>query len=290
MRGSTLPALRICWRCCNRSLQQPNFSTSVNTSPKPLPLRIFSTEDVEEDYYSRKDGVRGDSSKAERQERYKEWIGKRVSLVPSDERLSEEFRARSGGHQPRGLLDVAKRLITDRPTRTQMLSRMRTVKGSVSRNAINPVDLLRPPEPSHTDDTILTDIGTCISAAIDRLQLYKPNEISSPTGRILIPHDQYLWLCHILQFQFAKHQLIMYGYRHSLVKSHLQRQNTTDVIRKILETVWNLEKEPPLPPDEALVTKSMHQTNANTKFRHPNYTARKIFYDRRRYLGLGSSH
>jgi hypothetical protein len=222
-------------------------------------LRIFSTEaDTEEDYYPREDGARRESSSAEKQKRYQEWVEKRISLAPSEERLSNEFRVRSGGHLPRGLLKVAKPPSTEPIKRTRMLSRVRKNSEPLLQNPINPSDLLRTQEPSESDESIFTAIETCISSAIDRLELYRPDggSGSRPSEPITIPHDQYMWLCHILQFQFAKSQLVMYGHRCGIVKSHLQREKTTDVIKAILDKVWNLDKEPELPPDEALVTKS----------------------------------
>ena len=75
--------------------------------------------------------------------------------------------------------------------------------------------------------------------------------------KISIPHDQYTWIASILEFQFAKHQLVDYGRQSGLTKSHLLKAKTSDAIGMILKEVWNLEKEPELPHDETLVTKSM---------------------------------
>ena len=37
-------------------------------------------------------------------------------------------------------------------------------------------------------------------------------------------------------------------------KTHLLREKTPDAIKMILDKIWNLEKEPELPPDETLIT------------------------------------
>ena len=102
-------------------------------------------------------------------------------------------------------------------------------------------------------------IEGCISAAIDRLELYPArNDVNPrPKDKITIPHDQYTWLSSILRFQFTKSQLVDYGQKYCLKKTHLVRENVPDIIKMILLQVWNLEKEPELPPDKTLVTKSI---------------------------------
>jgi hypothetical protein len=94
---------------------------------------------------------------------------------------------------------------------------------------------------------------------VERLELYSSQDHSTthPKDKVTIPHDQYTWLISILQFQFAKSQLVDYGHKSGLKKTHLLKAKTLDVIKMILNEVWNLEKEPELPPDENLVTKSL---------------------------------
>jgi hypothetical protein len=255
---SSMTVLRPCRRCLTHDFQQLRFSTSVTSSPKPVPLRIFSTEaDAEEEYHH---DVKREKSKAEKQKAFLEWKNNRS--FPGAPTLNE-FRERAGGRlQARGLLleNLARPVPTDPLQRTTMLSRMRSTSDPESRNFIHPAELLQTPDASEADEIIFAAIETCISGAIDRLELYgNTGSASRPAKSIRIPHDQYLWLCHILDFQFVKEQIVMYAHRCGK-RNNLPRKKD-DLIKTILDEIWNFKKEAELPPDEALVTKSSITTS-----------------------------
>lgn len=261
MGNVSVPVIRICPRCLLRGYQKRNLATGSNTSTRPVPLRIFATEtDPDEVHRAFDNNGRPQSSKEEKQRRYEEWLGKRHQLISSNERLASDFRKRVGKYAPAGLLVALE--ANNAPTGITMLSRMRQRSESSLAPLIQvaPADLLNVQENVETKDTIMAAIEGCISAAVDRLELYPSRDDSNPhpKDKITIPHDQYTWLSSILQFQFTKSQLIDYGQESGLKKTHLTKVKTPEVIRMILDQVWNLEKEPELPPDETLVTKSFN--------------------------------
>ena len=225
-----------------------------------MPPRIFATEDHADNAHRQLvNSGTSERTTAEKQKRYDEWLEKRFQMASSTERLSNEFRTRLGRQRPAGLLEAANAMYAQ--TGTTMLSRMiaKLNNDLPHLNQVAPADLLQAEENIETRDTILAAIDRCVSAALERLELTAPPRDSSPRSseKISIPHDQYTWLASILEFQFAKHQLVDYGHQSGLTKSHLLKAKTSDAIGMILKEVWNLEKEPELPPDETLVTKSI---------------------------------
>jgi hypothetical protein len=259
--SAAMPVIRICQRCLSRGHQQRSLVTSANGSARPMPLRIFATEnDLDDDGYCAFDNnATGEVSKEEKQRRYGEWLERRNTLVSSNERLATDFRKRVGKYQPAGLIDALEAVKT--PTGTTMLSRMRrrSDRSLAPLLQVTPGDLIQTQENVETKNTIIADIESCISAAVHRLELYPSQDHSNPhpKNKITIPYDQYTWLSSILQFQFTKYQLIDYGQKSGLKKSHLLKIKIPEIINVILDRIWNLEKEPELPPDETLVTKSM---------------------------------
>ena len=260
MGASSIPVIGICRLCFLRGYQRRHLATSANASARPVPLRIFATENDQDDAYPVfDDDGRSEPSKEEKQQRYEKWLETRNRLVSSNERLATEFRNRVGRHQPAGLLTAAEAFHTPIGTTTLSRSRGRPDSSLMPLVHISPAELLHPQENVEINDTIFGAIEGCISAAVERLELYSSRDDSSthPKDKITIPHDQYTWLTSILQFQFAKSQLVDYGHKSGLKKTRLLKAKTLDVIKMILEGVWSLEKEPELPPDENLVTKSL---------------------------------
>ena len=251
-----MPISWTCRRCLLRGYQPRSYSTGSNASTRPVPLRIFATEDSGNDGPPGFVNV-GHSTNAEKQKRYEEWLNKRLELSSSTERLSDEFRARVGRTPPTGLHEAARLRGSQR---ANILPRMRARPDTdvAPLTHVTPADLLQNDEIVETRETITAAIEGCISAAIDRLELKtSPNDIKSRSiDRIKIPHDQYTWLSAILDFQFTKSQIVDYGVKCGLKTTQLQRANMSDAIGMILQNVWNLEKEPERLPDEALITKS----------------------------------
>lgn len=260
MGSSSIPVNWICRRCILRGCQQRTFSTGTIPSTRPVPPRIFATEENADDAYRllANNGT-PERTKAEKQKRYDEWLEKRFQLASSTERLSNEFRKRLGRQRPAGLLEATNGIYAQ--TGTTMMSRMiiKPNNDLPPLNQVAPADLLQAQENVETRDTIMAAIDGCISAALERLELsgLSSDSTQRSSKNISVPHDQYIWLASILEFQFAKHQLVDYGHESGLRKSHLLKAKTSDAIGMILKEVWNLDKEPELPPDETLVTKSM---------------------------------
>jgi hypothetical protein len=252
MRTTTL-SVRRCLQC---NFQRPRRHTSGSSnSHKKVPLRIFSTGDDTADIRLTTRHT-SEAAQAKREKRYQEWVKEQLARTPSVERLRNDFSKRLGELLPRGLLEASR--YTRMQTGPRLRNRVRV--GSVLENPqkVTPEELLQSPEKVETKETIIEAIETCIFAAVKRLELFDSNgDVSIPTkDRKSVPHDQYLWLHNILQFQFSKVQLIDYGHSRGLIKTKLRREQTTDVINTILDRVWNLEKEPELAPEEGLVTKS----------------------------------
>jgi hypothetical protein len=254
MRRTSLHILR----SCRPYFFRESSGSAVTTPTKSVPLRIFAV-DQEAIEASRPTAA----IEAEKEKRYQEWLEKQGPQAPSDERLNDEFKKRAGSHKRKGLLARAIFPSTNGRKSTLMLPRMTPASVAVSNDRVAPADLLQPSENLDTDESIFGAIDGCISVAVERLELFHSTNRSEspespPKAKVSIPHDQFIWLCNILEFQFTKSQLVHYGYRCGLTKTHLSREKTLDGIKMILEQVWNIEKEAELPVDETLVTKSIY--------------------------------
>lgn len=254
MRTLVLNSHRICRECFLRGFHQATVSIGdAATRSKSVPLRIFATE-ADSDRENQSLFRRGPDSldPSTDHQRYQNF-----GQAPSAERLTNDLRTRVGRLRRRGPFQLTKSA-PDLKTKTKLSSRMPLESKPVSLNVASPTDLLQPPQGLETD-TILTAIDGCFSAAMERLEIspIRTNRQSPSAGKTSIPHDQYMWLCNILQFQFTKSQLVQYGKTYGLAAVRLRREPTTNVIMTILDDVWNLEKEPELPPDEDLITKSI---------------------------------
>lgn len=254
MRRSSLQNLRSCRPYFFRN----SSGSSVPSTAKPVPLRIFAVEQ-DADLGSRISAA----SDAKKEERYQDWLEKRIAQSPPDVRLNDEFKKRAGFNKPKGLLAAAKTNVNKE--KVQILSRMDPGSVNTSKDRIPPSDLLQPSEALATDESIYAAIHGCLTAAVERLELSQTNTEKAPQppqlhnrAKLSVPHDQFVWLCNILQFQFTKSQLVHYGHKSGLTKTHLNKEKTPDAIKMILEKVWNIEKEPELPVGETLVTKSNH--------------------------------
>jgi hypothetical protein len=251
----------ICRSCLSRAYQYRGVASVGGTPTRAVPLRIFATENLSDDVYANFGVGRSELAREEKEKRYQEWLEKRVAQAPPNERLSRELKSRVGKSRPRGLKRAVDSFYS--PAETAMITRTRTRRDAslTPLTQIDPAELIQAPKAADTEDAIYDAIESCIGTAIDRLELYpqQQNNRDHATDRITIPHDQYMWLSSILKFQFSKQQLVGYGTKAGLKKSHAQKCKTSDAIALILDKIWNLEKEPELPPDEALVTKSMHR-------------------------------
>ena len=225
-------------------------------SNRAVPLRIFATENVGEQDYANFGVHKSGIVRDEKERRYQEWLQMRLSQAPPNERLSRELKIRVGKSRPRGLKRAVDSFSS--PPENTLISRTRSRQDTIPILRIDPSELIRSPKAPDSEDAIYTAIENCIGAAIDRLELYHHQDTRDlAKNPISIPHDQYTWLSSILQFQFSRQQVIGYGTRAGLKKSHLQKCKTGDAIALILQRIWSLEKEPELPPDETLVTKSV---------------------------------
>jgi hypothetical protein len=256
MGTHTVPAFKIVSRSClSAARRYRGIATVSGGSNRTVPLRIFATENVGDQGYTNL-GFQT-SAKDEKERRYQEWLQTRIAQSPPNERLSRELKSRVGKSRPRGLKRAVD-LIGSQPE-NGMIRRTRSRRDTIPILRIDPSELIRPPKAADSEDAIYNAIGNCIGAAVDRLELYHQQQDTRDLANtpISIPHDQYMWLSSILQFQFSKQQLIGYGTRAGLKSSLLQQSKTVDVIALLLERIWSLEKEPELPPDETLVTKSV---------------------------------
>lgn len=116
---------------------------------------------------------------------------------------------------------------------------------------ISAEELLQSSAFQEPEESIFEAIRNCISMAIARLELYEQQN----GDKIRVSHDQFNWLCSILEYQFSKTQLVRYGAKYDLSPSKLQNLALSKGLELILKKVWNLEKEVELPPDETLITK-----------------------------------
>jgi hypothetical protein len=254
MSRRSAPLTRLCQRCFQCKQQKRAVTTGGTTPNRQVPLRIFAEDDVKDITSLYED----EATKAKREQRYQDWLAR----IPPDERLAKEVKRRVGKRQERGLLEILQ-LAKSRED-TIWLSRIRSGYKLGNVHQVTPADLLQPPENIGTEETIFEAIEACILAAIERLELYSSGE----TGRVVkqdrtsVPHDQYMWLSNILEFQFAKQQLIDYGRKYG-VKSMYRKTRTVNIIKMILDEVWKLDKESEMPPDETLVTKSLSHGELN---------------------------
>lgn len=257
MGAHTVPILKtICRSCLSAVRQCRDIATVSGASNKAVPLRIFTTENVGDKDYTNFGVEKSEIVRDEKERRYQEWLQTRLSQAPPNERLSRELKFRVGKSRPRGLKRAVDSFSS--PPENTMISRTRSRRDTIPILRVDPSELIQSPKAPDSEDAIYTAIENCIGAAIDRLELYHQQDTCNlAKNPISIPHNQYMWLSSILHFQFSKQQLIGYGTRAGLKKSHLQKCKTGDAIALILERIWSLEKEPELPPDETLVTKSV---------------------------------
>jgi hypothetical protein len=276
MTGSSFPALILCRQCYLRWFQTRPLNTWTKTSGRTVPLRIFATEDDVDSPYSK---IKGENESPQ-DEKHQEKLKAQLAIASSDERLSNEFRNRVGRYRPRGLLEKADAINNQTGLILRSRIRIRPELDAFSASTVTPMDLIQTQENIETKECIRAAIESCINVAIDRLELRpsQENTHSHPKNRITIPHDQYTWLCSILEYQFSKSQLVDYGYWSGLAKSHLQKAKTIDTVRMILGRIWNLDKELELPPNEALVTKSQFHLYIQTKVLDIAITPRERFF------------
>lgn len=254
MRKLVVNSHRICRECFLRRFHQAGSIGDAAAPSKSVPLRIFATEadsDRETQSLFRRRGSL-QPSKIFTDQRYQD-----LRQAPSSERLTNDLRRRVGRVRPLGPCQSTEP--TPNPTtRTRLTSRLPLKSKPVFLNVASPIDLLQPPQSLKTD-TILAAINGCLSAAMERLELssVRTNRQPLPAGKTSIPHDQFMWLCNILQFQFTRSQLVQYGKTYGLAAARFRDKQVANVIMTILNEVWNLEKEPELPPDQDLITKSI---------------------------------
>jgi hypothetical protein len=250
---SASPLATTCRRCALRALESPRRQLSVSTSSplRSIPPRIIATENDSKDGYPRSDSP---DVYQHQQHHTKE----PSSSMSSTERLYVDMKGRLGPRKSPGFVEAYE--VHTSQVSTKMLSRIRLhPRPALSAQLpVSPSDLLHSDTVIEVNETSTSAIESCISAAMHRLELHQSDHsTSSKTNeKTAIPHDQYMWLSSILEFQFSKQQLVLYGTQRGLGQSRLQRTKLTDCIAIILDEVWNFEKEPELPPGESLVTKS----------------------------------
>src|ERR1700751_1260621 len=135
MRRTSLQNLRS-WR--PYFFRNSSGNSSVSTTAKPLPLRIFAVEPDSDESQS------WEEIRATKEKRYQEWLETRIAQSPSDVRLNDEFKKRMGFNRPKGLLEAAKPKANRE--KTKMLSRMDPGSVATSEDRIAPSDLLQPSE------------------------------------------------------------------------------------------------------------------------------------------------
>lgn len=249
---SASPLAVTCHRCTLRALQNVKRQLSVSASSplRNIPPRIIATENDGKDGYSRNDppGV---------YEHQQQHTNEPSSSMTSTERLYMNMKGRLGPRKSPGFVEAYD--VHTNKVGTKMLSRIKLRPRPALRAQlpVSPSDLLHSDSVVEVNETSTSAIEACISAAMHRLELHQSDHSTcSNSEKTAIPHDQYMWLSSILQFQFSKPQLVLYGSQCGLGQSRLQRAKLTDCIAIILDEVWNFEKEPELPPGESLVTKS----------------------------------
>lgn len=279
MRKLLLYPPRLCRECLRRSLHQLSTAGDASAASKPVPLRIFATEadsDGENRSFIRTAEFGLSPNSPDRQDQA--WPNKFSAQAPPAERLSNDLKNRAGRPRPRSAFELTKSPTSPKAP-IRMSSRMPVKSNPISFNAASPTDLLQPPE-GLEKETILAAIDACLSAAMDRLDLSTADTNPQPSspGKRSVPHDQYMWICNILQFQFSKNQLTEYAQTNGVAKVRLTRECTATVIRIILNDIWNLEKEPEPPPDEALITKSKMSSSHLANKKDIPITPRERFF------------
>lgn len=256
MRGTSFGLCKFCFRPLSSTT---NGSTG---SLKSLPPRIFTTETTTEDgpksfqrIGSRKLEAPNMSSSAKSHD----------GMPTSAERLSNDFRKLLRTKRTRDSRDLVARS-TDAKTKIKLMSRMPGTSTNIFTKPTSPTDLLHPPDLIEMDEDISSVIERCLRTALQRLDVGTSGVETQPTKRQLIPHDQYLWLCNILHYQFTKSQLVTYGTKCGLAKSRFLRMKTEAVIRSIISELWNIDKEKEIAPDETMITKSGLSFHAETYY------------------------
>jgi hypothetical protein len=216
-----------------------------------IPPRIIATENDPEDGHPRNDPP-------DVYQRQQQHTKEPSSSMSSTERLYVDMKGRLGPRKSPGFVEAYD--FNTNQVGTKMLSRIRLRPRPAlhAQLPVSPSDLLHSDTVVEVNEISTSAIEACISAAMHRLELHQSDHSTSSKNseKTAIPHDQYTWLSSILQFQFSKQQLVLYGTQRGLGQSRLQRARLTDCIAIILDEVWNFEKEPELPPGESLVTKS----------------------------------
>jgi len=190
-------------------------------------------------------------------------LGTSGTTLSSTERLSQDFRRRIKTRRLHDTRDLVTRT-SHAPSVVKLRGRMPVESNTLLSRKVSPLELLQKPETDESVEAINAAIEGCLRAALQRLddpELHDSQSLHETIRRV--PHDQYLWLCSILKFQFTKAQLVNYGTACGLIKSHLIRLKTDEVIHTILKIIWKLEKEDELPSDETMVTKCCHLKTLN---------------------------
>src|SRR5262245_34203596 len=181
------PVSRAC-HVCLKVNQSTRLVSSL--SSKPYPLRIFATGSDIDGHRQAKGGKPNARLPEKHDVKY-----------TSAERLSHEFRIRASrrSSSPRDGTQAR----AGNPTEGRLQSRMPLRFYPTIAKKMSPRDLLQSPLVPETEDGIVTAIEACVRAALDRLQVFKSSQTQPlPSKAVSIPHDQYMWLCSILQFQF----------------------------------------------------------------------------------------
>ena len=244
MRRSSQSLLRTVHQCPECGKLQRHYYSRLAAPQKSVFPRIISTEtgNLAEDPIPVEQKQRRGQTK--KHEDPKNWQS-------SGSKLYNSLRQRAGLARPKVLYDAIKASRSNKGFVLQ--NRMREWEVETTRKQINPEDLLQEKPFQETDESIFDAISSCISAAIDQLGLYGPTPKAGQ--KMAVPHDQYMWLCRILEYQFLKEQLVQYGAKLGLPKVNLPQLSHAEVIEYILSDLWNLEKEADLPSDETLITK-----------------------------------
>jgi hypothetical protein len=107
-----------------------------------------------------------------------------------------------------------------------------------------------------TQDQVSAAIDKCISVALDKLNIYTPEQAMmerSSRPRVLLPHAEFMWLCQILRCQFSNQQITHYGLTTAGRKGRTPWNVT---VTWILDRVWNVGKEREV-NEQYAVTKSV---------------------------------
>jgi hypothetical protein len=248
MNRERLPLFRLCRRCLQNT-------RATSTSTKTIPLRIFETSE-ETDYRQ--------TTKFPKQN----WKEEMLAKASSAERFKLNLQERLGQKLQRGL----RRKIEFDPSLTIIHKpQYKPPREIFPTTKVSPEELLQQKgEVEESPHQMFRTIENCIAAAVDRLELYAPEQKQmekSLRPRVGLPHAQFMWLCNILRFQFSSEQIVDYGSRYGLTKSRLVKANRSGSIAMILDKIWNLEIENEVLTQEAVVTKSLeHSFSANYRY------------------------